>query len=87
MPQSIASVSSMEADIVWIRQLFKDIALERTRPTKVKVLVDNQSAPPLAMNPTHHRQSKHIDIMYHRIYDIVVSKAIQLIYVSMTELS
>ena len=71
--QRIVTVSSMEAeylacffaiqDVVWIRQLLKDIDLERSRPTKV--YIDNQSARQLAMNPVHHQRSKHIDIKYH----------------------
>ena len=68
--QPIVTVSSMEAeylacffaiqDVVWIRQLLKDIDLKRSRPTRV--YIDNQSARQLAMNPVHHQRSKHIDI-------------------------
>ena len=75
--QPIVTVSSMEVgylacffaiqDIVWIRQLLKDIDLERFRPTKVHI--DNQSARQLAMYPVHHQRSKHIDIKYHWIRD------------------
>ena len=71
--QPIVTVSSMEAeylacffaiqDVVWIRQLLKDIDRERSRPTRV--FIDNQSARQLAMNPVHHQRSKHIDIKYH----------------------
>ena len=68
--QPIVTVSSMEAeylacffaiqDVVWIRQLLKNIDLERSRPTRV--FIDNQSARQLAMNPVHHQRSQHIDI-------------------------
>ena len=68
--QPIVAVSSMEAeyiacffpiqDIVWIRQLLKDLGLERTLPTSVHI--DNKSARQLAENPVHHQRSKHIDI-------------------------
>ena len=75
----IVTVSSMEAeyiacfsgiqDLVWIRQLLKDLGLERTRSTPV--YIDNQSAHQLVENPVHHQRSKHIDIKYHWIRDMV----------------
>ena len=61
-------------DVVWIRQLLKDIDLERSRPTKV--FINNQSARQLAMNPVHHQRSKHIDIKYHWIRDKVAAQEI-----------
>ena len=39
---------------------YKDINLERTRPTKV--FIDNKSGRQLAMNPVHHQCSWRIDI-------------------------
>jgi hypothetical protein len=80
--QPIVAVSSMEAeyiafffaiqDIVWIRQLLKDLGLERTLPTSVHI--DNKSARQLAENPVYRQRSKHIiDIKYHWIRDIVSS--------------
>ena len=91
--QPIVTVSSMEAeylacffaiqDVVWIRQLLKDIDLERSRPTKV--YIDNQSARQLAMNPVHQQRSKHIDIKYHWICDKVAAQEIELVHVPTTE--
>jgi hypothetical protein len=57
--QPIIAVSSMESeyiacffciqDVMWIRQLLKDLGLERTLPTTVQI--DNRSAHQLAENP------------------------------------
>jgi hypothetical protein len=63
--------------VVWIRQLLKDLGLERTLPTTVQI--DNRSAHQLAENPVHHQRSKHIDIKYHWIRDMVSSRTVQLI--------
>jgi len=91
--QPIVTVSSMEAeyiacffavqDIVWMRQLLKDLGLERGRPTSV--YIDNSSARQLAMNPVHHQRSKHIDIKYHWIRDMVSSETIKMIHVPTTD--
>ena len=74
--QPVVTVSSMEAeylacffaiqDVVWIRQLLKDIDLERSRPTCV--YIDNQSARQLAMNPVHHQRSKSMSLRSCRIH-------------------
>ena len=86
--QPIVAVSSMEAEyiacflaiqeIVWICQLLKDLDLEH-RPTRV--FIDNSSARQLAMSPVHHQRSKHIDIKYHWIRDMVAAKVVILIHV------
>ena len=70
-------------DIVWMRQLLKDLGLERGRPTSV--YIDNSSARQLAMNPVHHQRSKHIDIKYHWIRDMVSSETIKMIHVPTTD--
>ena len=70
-------------DVVWIRQLLKDIDLKRSRPTKV--FIDNQSARQLAMNPVHHQRSKHIDIEYHWIRDKVAAQKIELVHMPTME--
>jgi hypothetical protein len=85
--QPIVTVSSMEAEyiacffivqeVAWIRQLLKDLRLERTLPTRV--YIDNKSARQLAENPVHHQRSKHIDIKFHWIRDMVAAQTIKLI--------
>ena len=88
--QPIVAVSSMEAEyiacfyvvqeIVWIRQLLKDVGLARSKPTAVSI--DNSSARLLALNPVHHQRSKHIDIKYHWLRDKVADGSVDLLLVS-----
>ena len=87
--QPIVAVSSMEAeyiacffvlqDVVWIQQLLKDLGLGRTQPTLVHI--DSRSARQLAENPVHHQRSKHIDIKFHWIRDMVADGTVQLVHV------
>ena len=91
--QPIVTVSSPEAeypacfyaiqDIVWIRQLHEDNDLKRTRQTKV--FINNRLACQLAMYRMHRQRSKHIQIKYQWVRDMVASKAIKLIHVSTTK--
>ena len=70
-------------DIVWIRQQLKDLDLEWYCPTRV--FIDNSSARQLTMTPVHHQRSKHIDINYHWMRDMVAAKVVILIHVSMED--
>ena len=48
------------------------------------ILIDNEAARKLAENPEFHKRTKHIDIMYHYIREVISSKKINLVYISIT---
>jgi hypothetical protein len=49
------------------------------------ILCDNQSCINMIENPVFHDRSKHIEIRYHYIYDMVQRGALKLLYVSTYE--
>jgi hypothetical protein len=76
-----ACAASREA--VWLRKLLTglfDIAMEATC-----ILCDNQSCIKLSENPMFHDRSKHIEIRYHYIRDMVQKGAVRLQYVATDE--
>src|SRR6266436_6182710 len=78
--QSVVAQSSMEAeyiaansathDTVWLRELLTQLGFPQKNPADL--FVDNQSAIRLANNPEFHQRSKHMDIKYHYICDIIM---------------
>jgi len=62
-----ASMASYEA--IWLRKLFSEL-FGHVLDTTV-ILCDNQSGIQLSENPMFHDRSKHIDIRYHFIWDMV----------------
>jgi hypothetical protein len=46
--------------------------------SRPRAYIDNKSARQLAENPAHHQRSKHIDIKYHWIRDMVSSATVKL---------
>ena len=67
-----ASDASKEA--IWLARLVGDLGIQQ-----VPVLhSDSQSAIALAKNPVFHSKSKHIEVRYHFIRDILADKWLQL---------
>ena len=83
--QNCVSISSTEAeyvaaseatmDLAWVRQLLADLHKAPGGPTKL--YVDNESAVKLAVNPVFHARTKHIDVRYHFIRDMVEKKQVE----------
>jgi len=66
-------------EIVYFRYLLKDLGFPQERPTIL--YVDNQAAIKIAENSTDHTRSKHIDIKYHYIRELVEKDIIKLVYI------
>ena len=69
---------STSCKAVWLRKLLSelfDLSLEAT-----SIFCDNQSCVKLSENPVFHDRSKHIEIKYHYIRDMVQRGAVKLLY-------
>ena len=87
--QSIVALSSCEAEYIaatsatcqaiWMNRLIGE--LMSNEMTKVKLLVDNQSAITLSKNPVHHNRTKHIDTRYHFVRQCVEDKKIEIAFI------
>lgn len=86
----LVTLSSCEAEFValcetakeltWLRSLIQDFGIEIDGPITIKT--DSQSAMALINSPKTTNRSKHIDIRYHFIKDMVQQKKFNLEYVS-----
>ena len=65
-------------EVVWLQRLCSCIGLVQQY---VRIDCDSQSAIFLAKNPTYHSKTKHIDIQYHFVRDMVEKKKVLLIKV------
>jgi hypothetical protein len=86
--QSFVALSTAEAEyialsvaireVVWLRKLLTDLFDHEMDPTTDHC--DNQSCVKLSENPVFHNRSKHIEIKYHYIRDMVQRKTIHMQY-------
>ena len=58
---------STTKDVLWLRRLLSNLRFHQKAPTQL--YSDNQSAIRLVHNPEFHRRTKHIDIIYHFIWE------------------
>ena len=68
---------------IWLRKLLSDIFDLQLDATCIHC--DNQSCVKLSENPVFHDRSKHIEIKYHYIRDMVQRGAMKLLYVATEE--
>ena len=59
-------------ELVWLRGVMLELGLPIYEPTPF--FLDSQSAQDLALNPVHHKRSKHIAIKYHWVREHVDPK-------------
>ena len=93
--QPIIAQSSMEAEYIalaeaakeceWLRKLQKEFFPKKSFSSTI-IFEDNQSAIKLTKNPLHSNRSKHIDVRYHRIQELVATKVIDVIHLAGTEM-
>lgn len=86
--QACVSISTAEAEYVsaaacasqlmWLKQMMNDYGIVTE---KMKIMCDNQSAIQISKNPVMHSRTKHIDIKYHFLKDLVEDDLIELEYV------
>ncbi|XP_065622730.1 secreted RxLR effector protein 161-like [Quercus suber] len=73
------AVASCCAQLLWMKKLLHDYGI--TQDTMC-VFCDNTSAINLSKNPVQHSKSKHIEIRYHFIRDLVEEKTVYLDFIT-----
>ncbi|KAL2518980.1 cysteine-rich RLK (RECEPTOR-like protein kinase) 8 [Abeliophyllum distichum] len=84
--QKIVAISSTEAEYIaacdavkeglWLRGLLGEIGF---RNETIRLYTDNQSAIHLSKNPVYHDKTKHVDIKFHFVRDMVEKNTVDLI--------
>ena len=78
----IATSMGTKEDI-WLRKLIVELFGKPLKPTTI--LCANQSCIKLSENPVFHDPSKHIEIPFHYVRDMVEGEAIQLGYINTSD--
>ena len=72
------AVTHASKEAIWLHHLIGDLLLEFNSSTTL--LCNNQSAVQLTHSDNYHARTKHINIQYHFIHDIIERREIELVY-------
>ena len=73
------AVFTAVVECIWLRRLMVDLGVGQSSVTTI--LTDNQSALAVARNPIFHACTKHIEVHYHYVREILSAREISLAYV------
>ena len=80
MEAEYIAASNASREAVWLRKLISGLFGEKLETTIIHC--DNRSCIKLTENPVFHDRSKHIDLKYHYIRDMVHRNVIKLKYIA-----
>ena len=75
-------ITEAAKEALWLRRLIDELGVEQS---KVKLFSDSQSALLLAQNPVYHARTKHIDVRYHKIRELMEEGEVELMKVHTKE--
>lgn len=70
------ALDSAASEAIWLRQLMLDLGYPQVKPTLI--FEDNNGSISLALNPEHHNRTKHIDVRYHYIRQLIENHQVEL---------
>jgi hypothetical protein len=70
------SASAAAQEATWLRMFVEELGFPQPEPTTM--FVDNQAAIQIANNPVFHARTKHINIKFHHIRDLIEQRTIHL---------
>jgi histone deacetylase 1/2 len=74
------ALANATAEIMWIQILLLEIGVQE--PRTAKLWCDNMGAKYLSANPVFHARTKHIEVDYHFVREIVAKRLLDIEYVS-----
>jgi hypothetical protein len=74
------AIATALQELLWMNQYLTELSLKDAETPVLRS--DNQAAIQIATNDTLHSRSKHIDIRYHFIRDVVRRGEVELIWIS-----
>jgi hypothetical protein len=77
------SVANATAELLWIQSLIRDLGIQLSSPPNL--WCDNIGATYLAANPVFHARTKHVEIDFHFVQDLVAAKALQIMFIPSKE--
>ena len=73
---------SAAQEAVWLRRFLKHLKIIQNATTPVHIWVDSQAALAYAKDPKYHGKTKHIELKYHYVQQIIEKMKVKLQHIS-----
>ena len=74
-------------NLVWATRWIKELKFDHICNLPIKLLGDNQGTLDLIKNPEHHSRTKHIDVQYHYIREVVADGYVEIEHIPTKEMT
>src|SRR5271154_1342704 len=74
-------------EAVWLRNLLRGLGFEKYAADSTRIYGDNQGSLKLVANPEMHARSKHIDVQYHYVRELVQRGLIEVEYIPTADMA
>lgn len=71
------AISEASREAIWLRHLYGELGFIQTQP--ILLLGDNDGSIAMAKNPQYHKRTKHVDIRWHWVRDLVQDGLVKLV--------
>ncbi|OIT36643.1 retrovirus-related pol polyprotein from transposon tnt 1-94 [Nicotiana attenuata] len=78
----VACASAIQ-EVVWLKRFFEHLDITRNSQGPMTLYCDSQAAIAYTKDPKYHSKTKHIDIKYNFVRDVVASGELNLQYIPM----
>jgi hypothetical protein len=77
------ALAEVVSELLWVRMTLTELGIELSTP--IALHIDNQAAKKLAQNPVNQDRTKHIDISYHFVRDVIKAGLVDIYYIPSRE--
>ena len=82
MEAEFVAFSAAVQEAVWLRQFMNHLGIINVAIEPVRINCDSQAAIAYTKDPKYHGKTKHIDIKYNFVRDLVAQKEVNMKYIS-----
>ena len=86
MEAEYVACSGVVQEAVWLRRFLQHLEIVTDAPNPMTILCDSTTTLTYAKDPKYHGKTKHIDIRYHYIRDMVAQKEVVLKHISTSQM-